>query len=291
MIDDLVEFREDGHIYRNTRTKVRYKSVTTFLDQFKPDFDSEYWSIYKAIEFLCGGKESEKFKTFKRMLSKYGKDFLYSYIKQNYHFTEQMIRFEQRRILAEWDVLKKEGLTKGSKWHKQQEYKDHFNEKTFMQGVDVALSKDHEFTYDSNGMKMLNKRLKLSKDLQDGAYIELLLHNHEIQMAGQTDKARIETIGNIRYVDICDWKTNKRLTLRNEYSFLKEPVSHVEYTDFFFYALQLSFYAYMFSMYGYKVRNLTLCHVGGTIRQYEIPYLEKEVKKLVEYRKKELSLA
>ena len=51
---DRVAFEEKGHTYTNGRGQ-KYKSVTTVLKDYEHEFDTAYWSTYKAVKDTLSG--------------------------------------------------------------------------------------------------------------------------------------------------------------------------------------------------------------------------------------------
>lgn len=100
----------------------------------------------------------------------------------------------------------------------------------------------------------------------DGIYTELPICHHGYRIAGKPDKFAFETIGNIRYVDIDDYKTNKKLrthSFRNAdgtYQMMKRPLQHLMDCEMVHYTLQLSIYALMFKYHGFTPRYMKLIH-------------------------------
>lgn len=162
------------------------------------------------------------------------------------------------------------------------------------------------------------KPIKNLEELEDGIHPELCLYNNEFQACGMTDRAIIETIDVVRYVDLEDFKTSKTIVLesfydsRNQkYATLNAPLNHIMDCNFMKYSLQLSMYAFFLEKYGFTPRNLTINHliikkwdeeppisepkyhiqfenskyyVADEIL-YPVTYMKKEVKSLLQYHK------
>ncbi len=110
--------------------------------------------------------------------------------------------------------------------------------------------------------------------------------NEEFRIAGQADKVIIED-----YIDIDDYKTSKKIDTvsfkhyENGYVMMKSPVYNLMDCNFFHYTLQLSIYGWMLSKVLNKpVRNLRIYHTI-TEQYIAVPYLEKEVEKLLNHYK------
>ena len=94
--------------------------------------------------------------------------------------------------------------------------------------------------------------------------------------------------------DISDFKTNKKFNFENQYDdkFLLEPVSHLPNSEYFIYALQLSFYANMIekltgltcgflNIYWLKRQIDTKTLFKAKWLNYTVPYLKKEVEAIL----------
>lgn len=131
-------------------------------------------------------------------------------------------------------------------------------------------------------------------NLPDGLYAELMMWDDGYRLAGTADKINIETIGNVRYVDIDDHKTNEKITTRGyefsdgSHKMMLYPVQHLEDCKLTAYELQLSFYTFMLERQGFTPRNITFTHyppihgeidvtkrTDGTV--YKLKYRKREV--------------
>jgi hypothetical protein len=98
---------------------------------------------------------------------------------------------------------------------------------------------------------------------------------------------------------IVDFKTNKQIKYVNDFEdkFLLKPINHLPNSEYFKYALQLSFYAYLYNLrtgkqldrlcfYWLKRKNNSYNDLDNCnwIR-HNVPYLREEVKKLLDYAK------
>jgi len=183
---------------------------------------------------------------------------------------------------------------------------------TLIHSYKENLIKEDESVYFSEGTGDI-KPIKSIENLPDGIYPELILYNNEYQVCGTADKVIIETIDDIRYVDIEDYKTNAEIKTESyfnprtqSYDMLLHPCSNIMDCNFGIYSLQLSTYAYFLEKYNYTPRNLTLIHLvideadgdkQAVIEyegkpyyikdeiHYDVKYLKKEVKALLQFYK------
>jgi hypothetical protein len=121
-------------------------------------------------------------------------------------------------------------------------------------------------------------------------YNELICFNKEKGICGTSDYVVFRE----NSFDISDFKTNKKFNFENQYDdkFLLEPVSHLPNSEYFIYALQLSFYANMIekltgltcgflNIYWLKRQIDTKTLFKAKWLNYTVPYLKKEVETIL----------
>lgn len=112
IINMEITFQEKEHKYLHYTGKI-YISVTTLINKYKPKFDEDYWSTYKAIERLLG---IEEFKIIKKKIGYENIVPIYQYKNIN---KLKEIKF---KILEEWSEKRKIACENGTQFHKEQEY-------------------------------------------------------------------------------------------------------------------------------------------------------------------------
>lgn len=140
----------------------------------------------------------------------------------------------------------------------------------------------------------------ISKEIEEtfeGEYLlEHTLWNVKNKIAGTSDLI----INGDTTFSIVDFKTNKQIKFTNDYEekFLLKPIDHLPNSEYFKYALQLSFYAYLYNLstgkvpyrlcfYWLKRKNNSYEKLkDSTWTRYNVPYLKEEVEKILEYAKK-----
>jgi len=183
----------------------------------------------------------------------------------------------------QWKQKSSAALDRGHKIHSERE------EGSFGRGIERV---------DSGIKPVLNGYLHYKgslSDLPDGIYPEFPVWNDGWMIAGRPDKFVIETIGDDRFVDIIDYKTNGKIDkiswqdYNGNYQHLLAPVQHLMDSKWVEYALQLSMYQYILETHGFKPRNRQLIHIphpielaGVVLEQpkdviYPLPYLKDEV--------------
>jgi hypothetical protein len=249
--DDLVDFEQIAHTYTNAKNKEPYVGVTTFIGQFEPEFDTEYWSARCAVKEVLG-KRSYSYSAFK-MVIKDRPDYVYEYIKK--HPKRVLFLRMQQKLKDEWKEKNDNAKEKGHIYHERQENKVNFNKFRIVEGGHIRPLADTSGLPRSGGNK-----INVSSTLPDGVYAEILVKNHKLKMSGQLDYTFIETINGVRYIDIDDYKTNEKLTFSNQWQTFKAPLDFLEHHKFNIYRIQILLYAEMFRAYGYVPRNLTLTY-------------------------------
>lgn len=284
------------HTYTDEENNI-YTSTTTLIGQFAPKFNKKYWSMYRALEEsryrvrpdnkldkILVYSENELFDKWKP----YDLDDLYNGVLPTDRSTET--------IKAEWQQLTDVSLDWGNEKHNYLE--DCID--AFYEGTEKAksgtvadydprtasfrlkivkqdeldnspLSKTHPAVY-----KMLLRLIKAGFTL----YAEKRVYSYEHRVSGTIDVLAVR--GKEFY--IIDWKTNKGeiefepgyykkvwnkdRTLKiktKEFVYkderFKHPISSIKYCKGNGYALQLSIYAYLCELWGFKCLGLVLCHI------------------------------
>jgi len=133
------------------------------------------------------------------------------------------------------------------------------------------------------------------KSFKPGDFLlEHAVYNKEAKVAGTADII----VDNPKSFSVIDFKTNKDFKTQSDFEkFLLGPVSHLPNGEFFKYSLQLSFYAYFYSLLtGKMVDRLCVFWLnrgknnkdykavkGSEWVRYNLPYLKEEVLSCLEY--------
>ena len=172
-------------------------------------------------------------------------------------------KVSQAEILARWDKIKTDACTKGTNIHKLIEV--YFTENLNDGSVNLG-----------NFIKLFDTiRVNRSK-----INAEKLVYNHQYKIAGTSDI--IEDCGS--YFNVYDYKTNARFRYTNKYNeYMLEPMCHLLVCEYNTYSLQLSLYAYMYSMMtGKHIGRLGVFHHdNGNWQLIPIIYLKDSVEKLL----------
>ena len=112
---------------------------------------------------------------------------------------------------------------------------------------------------------------------------EAIIFHCGLRLAGQVDLLCKDLDG---HLIIIDWKRARQLDYTNRYRTLKEPLNHMDDTNYSLYSLQLNLYAYILETeYGFKVSRLLLVVVHPLYKMprcIEVPRLPDEIACLVE---------
>jgi len=311
-----IKFNEAQHKYTDEYGNV-YTSVTTLIGKVGKDFDSEYWSLWTALKRSRHKLQYSEINLVKRKISinnkAYALEDIYKMIRNNYIYLDTSIE----TVTNEWQVTTEEACDKGNKKHKFLE--DSIN---IITGIDtfntndlLEKKSDFQFLYKSrlNKVALAKSELKykypqvyalfvdfLSKGWQ--LFAEVRVYDADSLIAGTIDCLAIK---GDEFV-IIDWKTNKA-DLKFEAGYYKKvnnivtdewvpkleyfnyPLKNVQYCKGNNYTLQLSLYAYILEMYGYKCKKLILYHIKDNDKTipYNIVYMKENISKLVSYHKGE----
>ena len=170
-----VIFEEEGHkYYSKDNPEQTFVSVTTLIHKFTQEFDSSFWSAYKALEKLLD-KDAWTIEK-KSLLStkKFDKVLL-----ELHGITENDFNREQQAILDAWDEENRRSCERGTKIHADLE------NSFYKKGKDIDISK-----YQIGGKFECRKDYN-TLDLENGIYPEYLISrvspDNKLRIAGQID--------------------------------------------------------------------------------------------------------
>ena len=178
----------------------------------------------------------------------------------------------QQQVLAEWAAINKESTDKGSRIH-------------------LAMENFIKFEEQLDEYKVLYETFKkcVGNDYKyaEAIHSEKLLWIDEYKIAGTADLI-IDHKNN--EFSVGDFKTNKKFEYYSGFgNRMKAPVEHLSQCQHNLYALQLSLYAYMYSLLtGKKVRHLFLMHCNNSNEGWKYiscNYLKYEVQFMLKYYK------
>lgn len=267
-------FNAQDHSYNGK--SITYTSVSKLIGKYKRPYNRDYWSKYKAYEKLLGVKE---FKAIRRELK--------HPLEDDALFDDLSVMVSQddldkaiKEVLDEWKSKNDASIIKGNNYH---EFKENqakelgYCENPFTgQKCTTIHSTKIEI---KKGVEYRSPVVTNLYDLEDGFHPELILWNDDVQIAGQSDLVFIETINDKRYIDISDYKTNKKIDV---YSFMKHkmlaPLSHLDDVNANHYKLQISCYAWLLEQAGYIPRHLEFRHLNTP---YPVKYMKEEIESIM----------
>jgi hypothetical protein len=200
-----------------------------------------------------------------------------SLIKPKFDVETKSMEYASKRkmniddVLKLWEDKKNTGLNYGTDVHENIE--NYFiNEKIENIRYKEVVEDIHDKVYDKNGIN------------------ELICFDLNKKICGTSDYVVFKE--NDFYIS--DFKTNKKFNFENQFEdkFLLEPVSHLPNSEYFIYALQLSFYAKMIeNLSGLKCGGLDIFWLKRQIEtkdifkakwmKYKVPYLREEVEQIL----------
>ena len=281
-----VAFNDAQHRYWDVNdSSIKFTSVTTMIEEFAQPFDKNFWSAYKALEKLL---DADAWKLEKKPLLA-TKVFDESLLELH-NIDLNLFNKTQQDILDAWDAENRRSCERGTKIHADLENSFYTKKK------DINLSK-----YEIGG-KFECQKDRTELDLENAVYPEYLIHwdspSGHLHIAGQIDllvkKGNTFCIG--------DWKTNKKIETKSFYNSktkssvkMKFPLNNLDDTNYWHYCLQLSTYAYIIESYNpdFSIEDLVLVHFDheDNMTVYHLPYLKKEVERMLAFYEKEHLLA
>ena len=271
-----ITFSEDGHVYRKDGEV--YTSVTTVLSKYKPKFEREHWAAYSAMKRLLPDFKGIK----KKWEAAGGAINNPEIIPYMMDYIDDLEKFEEtiEIIKKEWLTENKKAVQKGTVYHLAKE--DHAYDRGFE--INPFDGKKYK-TFEKERIPGYNEAITENLyDLEKGYYPELLIWNDNFKIAGQADKVFVKKGTKYKYVDIDDWKTNKKMSKRGFYYknygtvYMLPPISHIESCNFNFYELQLSMYAYLLEQFGFRVRHLAIHHLN---KKHDMQYRKAEIEAIL----------
>ena len=277
-----IGFNEAAHKYFDlTNPSIKFTSVTTMIEEFAQPFDKEFWSAYKAMEKLL---DADSWKLEKKSLlstKKFDNSLL-----ELHNIDINLFNKTQQGILDDWDEENRRSCERGTKIHSELEnsmYKAKRN---------ITLDK-----YQIGG-KFECQKDRTTLDLENAVYPEYLIHwdspSGKLHIAGQIDL--LVKKGNS--IVIGDYKTNKKIDTKSYFDSkvrssvkMKFPLNNLDDCNYYHYCLQLSTYAYIIESYNpdFSIEDLVLVHFdhNDNMTVYHLPYLRKEVERMLSYYEKE----
>lgn len=262
----MIKFEEAAHKYTDVAGN-NYISVTTLIKQYVPEFDTEYWSLYKAIKDVY--EEDDKFYNLKKDAG--GWENVVDFWKSmSFHSLdkakkEQVYR-RQQWYKQSWEKKKNEALQKGTQVHKELE-----------QAVETAGTIKTKADVPLTVLNTVRSEYA-SIPLKDGIYAEQMLWLPKLRIAGTAD--RVEVYDDNIWVH--DYKTNEKIDFRGfRGEKMKGPLSSLENCSYNVYSMQLSLYGYMLeTLTGKEIKGLYIYHVPESM-EYHVPYRKALVRRML----------
>ena len=304
-----IHFEPVAHKYTDDSGK-EYTSVTTVIGKYKPIFDKRYWGMYTALKecnFNVAPVQEGKFIRVNGVVRSI--DSLYSNPINNY---------EVQRVVNKWNKLTKEACARGNEIHDFLEDSINESKEGGAKTNDVIkpqLGKKYELvtirTVHDLDKTPIRERFpsiytRLLGYIRQGCtlYAEKRIYSTTYQIAGMIDVLIVKG----KQFMIMDWKTNKdelkfisgyykKIKFNGKwikgdqfirtFKTLLSPVNNLEDCKGNIYSLQLSLYAYIMTLWGYKlVKNgLEIFHIrpGLEPKLIKVQYMEQEITNMLNH--------
>lgn len=312
-------FNEEAHKYFNQKTGEEFISATTLIDRYDQPFNSYYWGMYTALKEAGLKVRPDKKETHitvngivTPLQELYDNDLYSSLVK---------------RVKRNWNATTKRSHVRGNKIHNYLE--DTINEsRGDVLASDNEYIKPLNEVAKNTGLVIFKSKHDLDKtDLAEtyfDIYQRLLLYIEQGCTILAEKKIYSTTYGIAGMIDvlivkgkqfaILDWKSNKdeMMFMSGYYKKVKRDGKWVKGTEFIRkdsrlkypldtlqkckgikYSLQLSLYAYIMELWGYKLINngLEIFHIrpNRQPKLIKIKYYKDEIHKLVSHYKESKS--
>jgi ATP-dependent exoDNAse (exonuclease V) beta subunit len=148
-------------------------------------------------------------------------------------------------VIQIWEDITKTATDRGTEIHKALE--------DYITKVEATCDKHHDLcrSYDNIVYNNIDQHTEVLS--------EKLLYTDEYKVAGTADLI----YNHDKYFTIGDFKTNKKFNFSSKYNeYFNEPLSHLNYSEFNSYALQLSLYAFMYEkLSGKQCRKIVIFYL------------------------------
>lgn len=271
----MIIFSEKNHEYIHVESGNKLIGWTKLISNFSKSFDRENQLICSAYKMYLGDESYNSLVKgeFGRLYD-LNQEEVASYLKREvpYDITHLM-----NELSYEWDYSN----ILGSKFHKDQEMI------SYLRGYDINPFTEDRF-----------KTIKLERnhdnqsahdcliDLEDGYYPELLVWDYSMDQSKtpvtQIDRCFIETVDGVRYVDIDDFKTNKKRPFKSTSAYLKPPFNKIYDNTEEKYKLQAMFGAKLMETHGFTPRFCAFTHYLNYDIEKSKMYIAKYEKELMD---------
>lgn len=274
MNDEKIIFFKDSHSY--WFNKIRMSSVGSYLKQYFPEFDENYWLTHGVLKEYFGDKYTSAYSSFGMM--KPPADELFGQFISKMDI--DLFMDKKEKLAMSWDFKRNKSAYFGTMFHSKME--DKATDNGFIISVFDGESYplyQHTKLYDNESICMD------LYDLEPGVYAELLIFNLGLMVAGQADEVFIRKEGKHKFIDINDHKTNEKLPAKSDMEFCKPPFDDIRASTHFKYTFQINMYAYMLSLFGFKVGNLAYTHYKNYDETQktvvEVENIQKKLQKVI----------
>lgn len=227
----------------------KLSSVGKFFGKYFPEYDSNYWLTYKGLEF-ANKKVFDEIKSanFKGI----GAPRAELFFPMLFDKIDPIVFHEKRQIFADfWDFKRENSAFLGTQFHLNQEKKHEKN------GFIINPFTEEKFKLITHNKIFDNESVVYNlKDLEDGAYSEILLFDLEVGVAGQVDELFVKTIKKKKNIWINDSKTNEEKPDKSNMQKAYPPLDELDNCKHNKYSMQLSSYAYILERAGCVIQDL-----------------------------------
>lgn len=251
-----ISFVEESHEYFFRGQKIP-TSVTSYIHLFFSDFDANQQAD-NIVNKKCKSETYEKYKN-----------------------------MTKNEIMTKWSEDGKKASAYGTKLHNDLEM--FFNEKDT---TEIHFQQMYTNDYPEYNYFVSFLQDKHLDDLEPFR-TEWMVYSNDLGIAGSIDMLFRKKSNPEEYV-IYDWKRSKEIKYENRFGHGKGPVHTLDDCNYIHYSLQLNMYKFLLeTYYDIKVKSLHLLILHpnhDTYIKIDIPFMDSHINKLIEFRKKQLSL-
>lgn len=223
------KFYDHNHTYELNGE--RMKSVTTVIKEYGNDFDTKYWTTYKALQAM--GKKVRPIDPENHIIG----------IGKRKYTVDKLLTVEEvargaEVLRVQWERKAERGQDKGTAAHKYME--------------DAIWGK-----YPENPIAYLDEVVCDILAKYDPIRTEAIVYSEKYMISGQLDLL----VRNKEGLTIIDFKTDEEIKQENKYQNFKFPIDHLEESTINKYTLQLNIYRHLLELKGVEVNEMKIIHL------------------------------
>lgn len=242
-----IKYKDINHTY-STIDGVKLTSVTTVLKKYTPEFRSEYWRTYKALQASGYAVKSDaSFKVRRDYIAVNGNQIHYKEVLTG-GIDNLQLSITPVDLMKEWKYKALVGTTRGTILHN---YLEHAWQGKIFPPLDwQSLIKPDDTSAFAESLHIL--RRQADSFLHDHRHLipiklEQIVGSKKFKIAGQIDAILYDPELDEYY--LYDYKTDKKIEYDSPFDNFNAPLEYISACNYNKYSLQLGIYKYLLEKY------------------------------------------